>query len=516
MKIFIYIFIFVIPLKGFSQSFADKRFYLVDSLNLNELSKSDLQILDSCLNIYHHSQYDTIQLNAIGYIIENMIDEDWGKYNLLLKKVVEQKLHNDLTEPLKKFYLIHLAATINNLAFILQDQGNISKALEYNFKSLEIEEKIGDKNSIANSLNNIGFIFDEQGDLNSALEYYYKSLNIYEKIDNKNGIENPITNIGGVFYHKKDYEKALEYYNKSLEIVEKLNDEVAIAHALTCIGKIYYVQKNIDKALLCYEKSLLIEKKRNYKYGMIHCLIEMTNIHLDKGNLKSAKNYAIHSMEIAKELGFPKEISLAARILSKVYKYEGNYKKGWEFYQTYISIRDSVRKEETETSILKQETKYQLEKKEQELELQKKNIEVLEKDKRLKNYTLYGLIGFIFLLLISTYLWFRNYKFKKTIEETEIRHQLDIYIKEIELLKRDKEQTNVLIPIKKNLIFNVVDSLSERELEVFDELSKGKSNKEIADSLFVSTNTVKTHLKNIFEKLDVKNRIQAIKKIDEF
>jgi DNA-binding CsgD family transcriptional regulator len=54
--------------------------------------------------------------------------------------------------------------------------------------------------------------------------------------------------------------------------------------------------------------------------------------------------------------------------------------------------------------------------------------------------------------------------------------------------------------------------ISSRELEVLVQLSKGLSNEEIADQLFVSTNTVKTHLGNLYAKLDVKRRTQAIEK----
>ncbi len=51
--------------------------------------------------------------------------------------------------------------------------------------------------------------------------------------------------------------------------------------------------------------------------------------------------------------------------------------------------------------------------------------------------------------------------------------------------------------------------LSPREGEVLQLVAKGATNKEIADSLFISENTVKTHLQNIMEKLHLANRSQA-------
>ena len=54
--------------------------------------------------------------------------------------------------------------------------------------------------------------------------------------------------------------------------------------------------------------------------------------------------------------------------------------------------------------------------------------------------------------------------------------------------------------------------LSKRELEVLQLMAKGLSNQEIAERLFVSLSTVKTHSTNLFEKLDVKRRTQAIEK----
>jgi DNA-binding CsgD family transcriptional regulator len=54
--------------------------------------------------------------------------------------------------------------------------------------------------------------------------------------------------------------------------------------------------------------------------------------------------------------------------------------------------------------------------------------------------------------------------------------------------------------------------LTDRELEVLSLIASGKANKEIADQLFVSVNTIKSHIQKIYEKLDVNNRIQALAK----
>ncbi len=55
-----------------------------------------------------------------------------------------------------------------------------------------------------------------------------------------------------------------------------------------------------------------------------------------------------------------------------------------------------------------------------------------------------------------------------------------------------------------------INTLTGREKEVLSLLEKSYSNQEIAESLCISESTVKTHLRNIFKKLDVRNRTQAM------
>jgi NarL family two-component system response regulator LiaR len=57
--------------------------------------------------------------------------------------------------------------------------------------------------------------------------------------------------------------------------------------------------------------------------------------------------------------------------------------------------------------------------------------------------------------------------------------------------------------------------ISKRELEVLELIAQGMSNREIADKLFVSPHTVKTHSSNLFVKLNARRRTEAIKNAKE-
>ena len=69
--------------------------------------------------------------------------------------------------------------------------------------------------------------------------------------------------------------------------------------------------------------------------------------------------------------------------------------------------------------------------------------------------------------------------------------------------------------VKPPKIEGLMDPISERELEVLRLIAAGLSNREIADKLFISLNTVKTHTKNINSKLDVNSRTRAVARAKE-
>ena len=81
-----------------------------------------------------------------------------------------------------------------------------------------------------------------------------------------------------------------------------------------------------------------------------------------------------------------------------------------------------------------------------------------------------------------------------------------------------KKIVTVAIPAQAPVNFTIDQAqleklgISKREHEVLELMATGLTNQEIADKLFVSVNTIKTHSTNLFSKLDVKRRTQAIQK----
>ncbi len=113
------------------------------------------------------------------------------------------------------------------------------------------------------------------------------------------------------------------------------------------------------------------------------------------------------------------------------------------------------------------------------------------------NYSLEIYIGAIAFIFTALGIWLTLKLSKPKIETVVV--EKEVYI------RRNED-----FVLNKSLVIKL--ELSNRELEILGLMAEGNSNQEIANRLFVSLSTVKTHNQNLFEKLDVKRRTQAIEK----
>ena len=103
-------------------------------------------------------------------------------------------------------------------------------------------------------------------------------------------------------------------------------------------------------------------------------------------------------------------------------------------------------------------------------------------------------------------------------ETNENREHINIILEAIndrESCQQEKLKSEPLKKLVPSSAYDVSERLSHREVEVLNLVAQGLRNKEISDQLFIQTDTVKKHLKNVFGKLQVSNRIIAVKKAEE-
>ena len=136
---------------------------------------------------------------------------------------------------------------------------------------------------------------------------------------------------------------------------------------------------------------------------------------------------------------------------------------------------------------------------EKDIEIQKKNFEIKQENIK-RNFLIALSIALLILLIVGYKLYKANVKSKKIIE-----FEFDKINNELKLLTSQLGK-NGFVELKLS-DFN----LSARQLEIIELIRKGKSNKEIGTLLFISENTVKYHLKTIYEVLNIGSRSEFFK-----
>ena len=116
-------------------------------------------------------------------------------------------------------------------------------------------------------------------------------------------------------------------------------------------------------------------------------------------------------------------------------------------------------------------------------------------------------IGIVAVLFVCLGAWAGNRLTGTKVAVVEVEVEKEVLVERV-------------IPVQPGFKLNETEldrlGISKREYEVLELISQGLSNQEIADKLFVSTNTIKTHSSNLFMKLDARRRTQAIQRAREF
>jgi len=332
---------------SYSQNFADKSYYLIDSLNLEKLSLKEQKLINNSLKSFHNTKHDTLKIKAINIIVEESWDDTvWPRYNKWLHSYIQEKLAGYSSKnnkgPIIEKLTKSLGETLNNTGVFYSNEGNYEKALEYYNKSLKIMEGAGYKKEIAVTLNNIGYIHLTQGKAVKALEFYLNSLSIKKEIYDEKGIANSLNNIAQIYYDHGDITKALEYNIKSLKIKEKLKDDRGISASLNNIAVIYFDMEDRDKALEYHLKSLELNETIGDKKMIVVILSNIGLIYTGDGDFQKGLEYYNKALKISESVSDKHGLIYSLKNIGEVYSRKGENEKALAYFKKSLSISEKI------------------------------------------------------------------------------------------------------------------------------------------------------------------------------
>ncbi|MBK6950959.1 MAG: tetratricopeptide repeat protein [Crocinitomicaceae bacterium] len=419
-------FLILISVFTWTQNYGDKKFYLIDSLNLDNISDSDKELIDTSLALYHLEKHDTAKLDLIEHIVDECWDENiWPSYNsFIFEHAYKQLLVARSQEEQRKFASL-LAGSISNIGYIYDNQGNVTGALEYYHKSLEIYERIGDNDGASSIFNNLGVLYSAQGDTSKAMYYHNESLRLKKLLGDDVGVSLSLNNIGTIYKNRGRVFEALDCFEKSLRICKKNEDLRGMAICYDNIGGVYYSEGYVLKAIDFYQKAYDIRVLNGEYSGAAFSLNNIASVYLSMGKLNEALTHAKRSLDLAQEIGYPMDIQNASESLYKIYNIKSDFKNALLYHELYVAMRDSLHNENNERAILSQALKYEYEK-----EILKKNLEHLKqqeiKDLQIKERDAtinqektmrYALVIGMLLMVYVVYISVRNYRRKQKDNE---------------------------------------------------------------------------------------------------
>ena len=450
-----------------------------------------------------------------------------------------------------------LAYLYVNMAFVYNTAQEYTDAIPFFQKAADIYVEVGNIKNAAVQIRNIGVIHRKLGNYAESIKFQLNSLEKFESIDDKKGQVACLMNIGNIYIFQKQAQLSLPYYKKAYDLANNFDDallkvdatnsyalgfdhygekDTALYYYLIAIDGYLSFKKWVEKAKAEHNVALIYMGKENYGKAEEMLLsslvvfnqapssmaVEKATIQLnlarvyDKTNRHTlAIENFLATIEVFREKGVKTEEKSALEYLSKSYAKQKDYEMSLFYLNAFITLKDSIQNSEITTEIAELNEKYESEKKEREIiTLQHKN----EQEARSKWFSISISISIILILIIIFFIY-RQKQIRKT---EQVKNKLEQNSRELDILRQKIESGTTQYSIRQEFTLCredvnhlLKDALSDRELDVFMLLIKGYTNKAIGEELFVSVNTIKFHLQNIYVKLDVDNRTDAIKSINK-
>ncbi len=364
--------------------------------------------------------------------VANLLDsyDETRKVNAFLESTLKERLQEDLLPQQRNNYLASLASTYNNIGYIASTEEDIEKATEYQYKSLEIRERLGDSLGMISCLNSIGVYYFNVLNLEKAAENWLKALALGEGKPDVYG-ESLVATYRYLFnyYNRKErFEESEDVLKKGKELAVSLNKTLDIGLYARELGVLYMRKEKFPAAYQELEKALEITQEYGAQEMQAMTLFDMAEV-AQKMNWRSElEKLAGIAQSLLKEARSPQVREECYFVLFLRDEINENFQRALLYYQQWTQLRDSLEKERVQTNLVEQELEYEYGKKALADSLEQvKILEVKEQvNRRQRSGLVFLIIGLILTLIFGAILWnrFRLTRSQKQVIEEE-KEKLD-------------------------------------------------------------------------------------------
>ncbi len=235
-----------------------------------------------------------------------------------------------------------MASSYHDLGAIAHDRGEMLQALELSQKSLQIKEELGARDGMASSYRQLGGIAQGRGDLSQALEWYQKSLQIEEELGDPDGVASSYHQLGRIAQDRGYLSQALEWYQKSLQIKEALGNRADMAVIYHQLGRVAQDRDALPQALEWYQKSLQINEELGNRAGMAGSYHQLGSIARGRGELSQAAEWYQKSLQISGELGNRADMASSCHQLGVLAQEHSDLPQAQKWYQKSLQIQEDL------------------------------------------------------------------------------------------------------------------------------------------------------------------------------
>ena len=367
-----------------------------------------------------------------------------------------------------------IAEALNNLGMVAWRQADYDAAQRMCRQSQALFREEGDRHGFAKSLTNQAIIAFDKGDVASAFLLYQEALGIVRELQDKISIAHLSNNIGIAAFDQGNIELARSMHEESLATYRELGDLPGIATVLSSLGKIARLgagSESTGKAREYYEEALALSRKMSDKHNIASALKNLGELAYVQGDFETARGLLGESLDLRHQMGDRQAIAQILAALGDVAASEGDFERAVRLLSAAAALAAAIGSPFSDAQ-------------------QSAHTSVLDTAKARLGKTAWD----------AAHAEGRSMTMEQAVDYARGG------LHEVGPARQTAPRS---IPAR--TVVRESGDLSAREAQVLRLAAQGLSNAQIAERLFLSTNTVRAHLYTIYNKLGVSNRTEAIR-----